>query len=101
MEKNKSKKGIFPTDDDVKYKGTREDKFKQSKEIKDNLYNVRFKSNRSTEILVGRELLMFRAGEINPWHPEKYSKGVPDNIINHADFIKASSRFAVTKQEDK
>ena len=60
------------------------------------LYQVRNRRNQSVELPVGRELLRFRAGEVNPWHPSEYKKGVPKRIVEHGDFRTSAKYFTVT-----
>jgi hypothetical protein len=75
------------------YMGAEPANFKQS----ERLYTVRFIQNRKYELKVGREILIFHGGIINPIFPEKYQKGVPESIISHPDFAKAKSMFAITE----
>ncbi len=100
--KKKSEKYPAEESSDNKVGVNKNDAFKQSDPKKKvPLYDIRFKHNRSFELLVGRELLHFRANGINPWHPDKYSKGVPGSIVDHPDFQKSKEYFTITKQEDK
>ena len=75
------------------YTGSDPANFKQSERI----YQVRFTQNRKYELKVGREILIFMAGAINPCFPEKYKNGVPESVISHPDFAKAKSMFAITE----
>ena len=72
--------------------------FKQSETPEEQLYTVIYKGNRSREITVNGERLLFRGGSINPVHPEKYRSGVPGNIVENPEFKSQAKDFSIKKQ---
>ena len=94
MSKEKEKK--FPAEDQNTDKkvGKNEEKFKQS-EPKEKLYKIIWTQNRSRELRIGRENLMFTPYGINPYFPEKYRDGVSEKLINHPDFETQKKYFTI------
>lgn len=60
------------------------------------LYDVTYRSNKSFELHVNREVLRFEAGIVNPVSPIEYKKGVPESIINSPEFKVQSQFFNVS-----
>lgn len=61
------------------------------------LYPVIFKEDRTFELYVAGERIVFSSRTRNPIYPEKYAEGLPDSILNHPDFKSHSQYFNVVK----
>ena len=80
------------------FKNTKTDNIYKQSEIKtEDLYRVVFKQNRSFELFVNNEKLIWNSHGINPIYPEKYINGLPESIINDKDFKVAQKYFSVSK----
>ena len=72
---------------------------KSTKEIKpeDKTYKVIFRENRTHELFVGVEKIIFAPNGVNPIFPEKYTKGLPHSVISHVDFQSQKSYFTIVE----
>ena len=76
-----------------------EDENETEKEIKpeDKTYKVIFRENRTHELFVGVEKIIFAPNGVNPIFPEKYTKGLPHSVISHVDFQSQKSYFTIVE----
>jgi hypothetical protein len=81
-----------------RYENSPQENYKNSEIVTGKEYIVVCKRNASHEVYVGGELLRFEANIHNPVYPEKYSKGVPESIINHPDFQSAIQYFTIIEK---
>jgi hypothetical protein len=95
MAKKKGEKYPNETTDDNAV-GKDGEKYKAS-DPKKKLFRVVFKQNRTKEVKVGREFLVWIPNGVNPVYPEIYKDGIPEEIINHKDFQTQKKYFNITE----
>jgi hypothetical protein len=62
------------------------------------LYTVSFRENRSFELFVRGERILFHGRKLNPVYPEKYKNGLPEELINSTDFKASAKYFNIVKK---
>ena len=64
---------------------------------KEKLFKVIFRENRTHELFVAGEKLIWGPNSVNPIFPEKYNKGLPERLINDRDFKSQESYFTIVE----